>query len=150
MEYTFKKLADVEALTEVPEAATVIAEVDGEIKRIPGSGLGGSDIKTAIIKDSGYDNTLAGLQTAVASAPSYTYSCLNMTFEEAYETMAMGEPLDIFFMLTSEGALNIHGFVMFAGTMMGVPCLLIGEQFMDTQLYWTADGLSTEAPSSAN
>lgn len=41
MAYDFKKLADVEALTEVPEGATVLAEVGGQVKRIPGEGLGG-------------------------------------------------------------------------------------------------------------
>lgn len=41
MAYDFKKLSEVEALTEVPENATVLAEVSGSIKRVPGSSLGG-------------------------------------------------------------------------------------------------------------
>lgn len=44
MSYEFKKLSEVEALTEVPEGATVLAEVDGAIKRIPGNGLGGGEV----------------------------------------------------------------------------------------------------------
>jgi hypothetical protein len=35
MAFEFKKLADVEALTEVPENATMLVEVDGAIKRGP-------------------------------------------------------------------------------------------------------------------
>ena len=42
MSYEFKKLSEVEALTEVPEGAKVLAESNGQIVRVPGSGLGGS------------------------------------------------------------------------------------------------------------
>ena len=42
MAYEFKKLSEVEALDAVPEGASVLAEVDGAIKRVPGEGLGGS------------------------------------------------------------------------------------------------------------
>lgn len=41
MDYEFKKLAEVESLSEVPENATVLAEVNGLVKRVPSSGLGG-------------------------------------------------------------------------------------------------------------
>lgn len=49
MSYNFTKLAEVEALNEVPENATVLAEVDGSVKRIPGSGLGGGSASAKII-----------------------------------------------------------------------------------------------------
>lgn len=42
MAYEFKTLGSVEALTEVPENAHALVEVDGEIKRVPGGALGGS------------------------------------------------------------------------------------------------------------
>lgn len=41
MSYEFKKLGEVEALEEVPEGANALIEVDGAIKRVPGSNLGG-------------------------------------------------------------------------------------------------------------
>lgn len=41
MAFNFRKLAEAEALTEVPEGTSVLAEVGGAIKRIPGGGLGG-------------------------------------------------------------------------------------------------------------
>lgn len=41
MSYEFKKLSEVEALTEVPEGAKVIAEVNGEIRRVPAATEGG-------------------------------------------------------------------------------------------------------------
>jgi hypothetical protein len=40
MAYEFKTLGSVEALTEVPENANALVEVDGEIKRVPGGALG--------------------------------------------------------------------------------------------------------------
>lgn len=42
MAYEFKKLPEVEKLDSVPEGASVLAEVDGVIRRVPGEGLGGS------------------------------------------------------------------------------------------------------------
>ena len=158
MNYEFKKLADVEALPEVPEVATVFAEVNGEVKRIPSSGLGGV-VKTAIIKDSRYDDAISMMANGggggsasapmVADAdprPAFDFSCLNMTFEEAYETMAAGEPLDVIGMLVMEAPMNIHGIVMFAGiAMTGTPCIAVGFEsngHLIVQLFWTADGLS--------
>lgn len=41
MAYEFKKLSEVEKLDSVPDGASVLAEVDGVIRRVPGSGLGG-------------------------------------------------------------------------------------------------------------
>lgn len=80
--------------------------------------------------------------------PPITYECVNMTFEEAYETMAKGEPLNAVGMLaTGDGAANMQGSVIFAGaTVFGGPCL--GVMFEGIVLYWTADGLSPSRPSS--
>lgn len=145
----FKKLSEVEQIETASDNATVLVEEGGEIKRVPKKEVGGAGIAMAIIKDSGYDNALAGLQTMAAAAPEYTYECLNMTFEEAYQTMASGEPLSVFGMFTSDGALNLYGYAMFAGTMIGVPCIIVGfavGSAVAAQLYWTADGLSTEMP----
>lgn len=162
MSYEFKKLADVEALPEVPEVATVFAEVNGEVKRIPSSGLGGI-IKTAIIKDSRYDDAISMMVNGggggpvsapmVAEAdlrPAFDFSCLNMTFEEAYETMAAGEPLDAKAMIVAEGPMVISAqAVAFGGVAMtGFPMIgLIGNVHETTiTLFWTADGISTEPP----
>lgn len=156
MNYEFKKLADVEALPEVPEVATVFAEVNGEVKRIPSSGLGGV-VKTAIIKDSRYDDAVASMMNPVEDEsfdldiPPVTFSCLNMTFEEAYETMAAGEPLDAKAMIVAEGPMVISAqLVGFAGiAMTGVPMIVllmenVAGDFLS--LFWTADGISTEPP----
>jgi hypothetical protein len=144
----FKRLGEVTLVEETGDTANVLIEENGEIKRVPKTEVGGTGFPTAIIKDSGYDNTLAGLQTMV-SAPEYTYECLNMTFEEAYEIMASGEILEVIGMLTSGVCINIRGVSMFAGVMIGVPCIILTfiiDLSNPMQLYWTADGISTSAP----
>lgn len=150
MTYEFQKLSEVEALVEVPEGANALIEVNGDIKRVPGSGLGGATgIKTAIIKDSEYDNMIAGLINSaprVASAPSITYECLNMTFEEAYEIMSNSEPLQAVLMLAGEGLMNIYAFVAFLGVAMGTPCIVIAQEAFNVTLFWTPDGISTDSP----
>lgn len=149
----FQKLSEVTRIEEVTENASVLVEENGEIYRVPKTAVGGDGlIKTAIIRDSGYLNAIAGLQTMATAAPEYTYECLNMTFEEAYEIMANGKPLSVFGMFTLEGAANIYGYTEFAGTAFGVPCIIflfyIHGYETSLALYWTADGLSTEEPSS--
>lgn len=154
MNYEFKKLSEVESLSEVPENATVLAEVDGSIKRIPSSGLGGS-IKTAIIKQYGYDDAVAFLASSEGDGgnPSVVnsdsdFDCINMTFEEAYETMAAGEPLDV--ILMSIGAYEpstivTHVYIVFTGIYaFGIPVIVLGDN--NITLFWTADGISTEEP----
>lgn len=141
----FKKLSEVTALEEVAETAYVLIEENGEIYRVPKTAVGGAGgIKTAIIRDSGYLNAIAGVSTMLAG-PEYTYECINMTFEEAYETMANGEPLSVVGMFTDELAICAPCPVLFGGTtVFGVPCIIIEG---DKTLFWTADGLSTSGPS---
>lgn len=150
----FVKLSEVTVLEEVSDTASVLVEQNGEIYRAPKTQVGGAGgIKTAIIRDSGYLNAIAQLSPMMQtepSTPAYTYECINMTFEEAYETMANGEPLMVVGMLTSEGAINIQGVTVFSGAMMGVPCIVLSFMTGSSEiaaLYWTADGLSTSRPS---
>lgn len=147
----FKKLSEVTTLEEAAETAHVLIEENGEIYRVPKTAVGGGNvggIKTAIIRDSGYLNAIAGVSTMVSVAPAVTYECINMTFEEAYETMAKGEPLNVVGMLVNRDVLeNIQGIVEFTGTtVFGVPCIVV--EFTSLVLFWTADGLSTSEPSS--
>ena len=148
----FKKLSEVTTLEEAAETAHVLIEENGEIYRVPKTAVGGAGggIKTAIIRDSRYLNAIAGVSTMESAAPAVTYECINMTFEEAYETMANGEPLNVVGMLTdTHGASNMKGIVLFTGTAtFGVPCLVVIFEKPAPELFWTADGLSTSEPSS--
>ena len=144
----FKKLSEVTALEEAAETAHVLIEENGEIYRVTKTAVGGG-VKTAIIRDSGYLNMIAGVNPTTPENPTYTYECINMTFEEAYETMAKGEPLNVVGMLVSEGdAWNISGMAVFVGTKFGTPCIAIPFFFVNFTLFWTPDGLSTSEPSS--
>lgn len=148
----FKRLSEVETIDEVPEGAHVLGEVDGVVKRMPSKGLGGA-VATAIIKMDGYDDMLNGGDRSAAPVQagspevSMTFSCTNMTFEEAYQTLMSGEPLSAVIMKDMD--LNIPGIVLAQIVMLldvdvGVPCIGI---IANMELYWTADGISTEAPS---
>lgn len=78
MSYNFTKLTEVEALSEIPNNATVIAEVNGALKRLPSDGLGGGN-SLLIIRDN-EDNISA-----------------NMTFEEAYALFVSNKLTSVFF-----------------------------------------------------
>lgn len=144
----FQKLSEVPMVENVGDNASVLVEVNGEIRRTKEI-KGGGSIKTAIIRDSGYLNAIAQLSTMAMINP-VTYECINMTFEEAYETLESGEPLNVIGQIAGEGAMNVPGIAYYIGTATGVPCVLVmlivlGEPI---GLYWTADGLSTSEPSS--
>ena len=151
----FKKLSEVTTLEEAAETAHVLIEENGEIYRVPKTAVGGGNvggIKTAIIRDSRYLSIIAGVSTMMSQTPPVTYECINMTFEEAYETMAKGEPLNVVGMLsTGREPVNIQGIVGFTGiAAYGVPCIAVLFKPVSStiNLFWTADGLSTSEPSS--
>lgn len=89
--YEFKKLADVEALEEVPENANALIEVDGAIKRVPGSGLGSSGG--------------GGGDVAIAMFNLDDNTC-NMTFAEVYERLTTGEPITFMVLRTVNDTLH--------------------------------------------
>lgn len=159
MSYNFKNLADVELLEGVPEYANAFVEVDGMIKRVPGKGLSSEGgIKTAIIKQSDYDEAVeffsgngAGPASAMTGdAPAKSFECINMTFDEAYQTIMSGEPLAIMGMIVDMGLLNAYGIAMSVGTLeTGEPLIMIMfilASDYSMGLYWTADGISTKMP----
>ena len=150
MSYEFKRLSDVEALTEVPEGANALVEIDGIIKRVPGSGLGGdTGIKTAIIKhyDYNYAVNIATGAIIPKMAMGGTYECLNMSFEEAYNILSNYEVLDVTGMLAQEdGPFITHGTVsILTNQMNAIPC--IGIFFSNGLIiFWTELGISEEPP----
>lgn len=150
----FKRLSEVEAIDEVPEGAHVLGEVDGVVKRMPSKGLGGA-VATAIIKMDGYDEGLNGRGAAPAtSGPpeiSGTFSCANMTFEEAHQALTSGEPLSCLLMIVMNGiAVHMYTLCLLFDNVAGLPCIALfydAYEMGNGMVYWTADGLSTEAPS---
>lgn len=81
MAYEFKKLSEVEALDAVPEGASVLAEVGGAIKRVPGEGLGGSASIPV------FDLSAMGLPNIPADGTQVSVEC---DVTEMQEAMAKG------------------------------------------------------------
>lgn len=79
MSYAFKKIGATNMLETAPDNANVVCEVNGEVNRVPATKMGGGGIKVAIIKQTGN-----------------TYSCDNMTYEEAVGYLTNGVPFLIF------------------------------------------------------
>ena len=79
MSYAFKKIGATNILENAPAEANVVCEVNGEVNRVPATKIGGGGIKVAIIKQTGN-----------------TYSCNNMTYEEAVGYLTNGVPFLIF------------------------------------------------------
>lgn len=145
----FKKLSEVDLVEEVSNTANVLIEEGGQIKRASKTKVGGagldSVIKTAIITSSAYDSHVSNVASYVGGPT--TYSCKNMTFEEAYEALTTGVPI------------NVKLFDYYSGEGIGLidlmPCAVIdgNVQFIALQnqaskltLYWTSSGISTTVP----
>ena len=101
MSYTFKKITDTETLEKAPDGATVVCEVDGEIKRVPAIGMEGG------IK-------VANIRAVPDGNGSGTFLCDNMTYEEAVGYLTNRVPFLIF--ISSEEASTIAVLVSYDGT----------------------------------
>lgn len=55
MAYEFQKLSEVEVLTEVPDGASVLAEVNGDIKRVPKSEVGGTGGYVVVLTEDNFE-----------------------------------------------------------------------------------------------
>ena len=125
MSYTFKKITDTETLEKAPDGATVVCEVDGEIKRVPAIGMEGG-IKVANIRAIPDENG------------SKTFSCDNMTYEEAVEYLTNGVPFLIF---VSDGEIcMIAVLVTYDGTSV------IDIIAADGRIKWTSAGFAISGP----
>ena len=79
------------------DAASGKINVDSRGMLTPGG------VKTAIIRSSSYDHRNS----------SNPYTCTNMTFEEAYQTMMNADPLGVFGMFVIEDMpVNMYGTIM--------------------------------------
>ena len=145
---SFVKLTEVEALEEIPEGVNIFAEVEGTIKRIPSEGLGGSDIRTAIIKKDGYDDALAGV-AAVESA-EVTFTCDNMTFDEAVQIIMSGGHFEAVLYDYSDGEFYTIPMtvIRYSPSFYVVPCIVLTDAYT-SEHYWTSDGITNTNPDPA-
>lgn len=82
MAYEFKRLSDVEKLTETPEGASALAEVDGAIKRIPvaNGGSGGNAKPEDLMFDLSIDLSSSGTVELMDSAQLQKMYDANMSW----------------------------------------------------------------------
>lgn len=125
MSYTFKKITDTETLEKAPDGATVVCEVGGEIKRVPAIGMEGG-IKVANIRVIPDENG------------SRTFSCDNMSYEEAVEYLTNGVPFLIF--VSYEETCTIAVLVSYDGTSV------IDIVAFESQIKWTSAGFAISSP----
>lgn len=144
----FKKLGEVTLAENASGSANVLIEESGEIKRVPKTEVGGGGVKTAIIKDSAYDAALSYITGETDTMPdtsSVTYSCINMSFDEAIQIFKSGEPLDGTIMSVVDGACAMKCMMLYVGTTKTgseLIAIAFNNTNKDTILYWTADGIS--------
>lgn len=159
MAYEFKRLADVEALGEVPENATVLAEVNGSIKRIPGKGLGGGN-SVILTQVGGSSGSAAPMDYDGSYGETFE---ANMDFTEALEAYRAGAIGGIMVYVTSGGASESSAYASASSSSstyfvadiaimqdatdyFGMDCLAISTSYTQKWIFWTANGISTEEP----
>ena len=142
MAMEFKKLSEVTIQEKVADGSYVLIEENGEIYRVSKAEVGGG-IKTAIIRDSLYEDFLEHMNNPKIMQ-MVEYECLNMSFEDAYEILGNGEPLAVHGMLGEYGGINMGGVAAYLGEVyfdqpaIGIS-FLMSDAILD--LLWTADGI---------
>lgn len=167
----YKKLTDVEVMEEVSESTMALVEENGKLKKVPcGAGFGGGNgVATAIIKGNRYMKKLnsvpEGNSVATYIIEAETFTCSNMTFEEASEIILAGEPLTAIIM----GVFNGEGCISTIPTIINrlkdgpLPTIVLtgsilhnayqmegeavySDYIQSYKLYWTHEGLSYNEP----
>lgn len=147
MAYDFQKLADVELLEEVPDGASAFVAVDGAVKRVPGSGLGGGGgVATAILRMASESNASTKAVTRAAQIPvnKLPITCDNYTYEQARAVLAAGDPFTAMIFM-SEG--NFLGWKNCSQVVLSdnyIAIVLIADKEQD--IYWNADGFFDREP----
>ena len=145
----FKKLSEVDLVEEVSNTANVLIEEDGQIKRASKTKVGGagsdSVIKTAVITSSAYVSHVSNV--APYGGVSTTYSCRNMTFEEAYEALTTGVLINVkLFDYYSGDGIGLIDLIPFAAIDGNVQFIALQNLASKPTLYWTSSGISTTDP----
>lgn len=153
MAYDFQKLADVELLEEVPDGASAFVAVDGTVKRVPGSGLGGGGgIATAILRFDSESNASAKAVTMTASNPvnKLPITCDNYTYEQARAVLEAGNPLTAMIVVSED---NMPGWtscsqIAFSDNYISMTFIVGNGNRLTT--YWNADGFFDDDPANYN
>lgn len=147
MAYDFQKLADVELLEEVPDGASAFVAVDGTVKRVPGSGLGGGGgIATAILRSDSESNASTNAVTMAASIPvnKLPITCDNYTYEQARAVLTAGDPFTAMIFMSEN---NMSGWVSCSTIAFSDNVISMMFNTGDgLTVYWNADGFFDREP----
>ena len=150
MAYDFQKLADVELLEEVPDGASAFVAVDGVVKRVPGSGLGGGGIATAILRMDIESNASEKAVTRVAINPvnKLPITCDNYTYAQARAVLEAGNPLTAIVFMSEN---NMSGWISCSQVAFSDNYIVM-ELIVDKgpAIYWNADGFFEREPANHN
>lgn len=143
MAYDFQKLADVELLEEVPDGASAFVAVDGTVKRVPGSGLGGGGgVATAILR---FDSESNASTNAVTKLP---ITCDNYTYAQARAVLESGNPITAMIFMSEN---NMSGWVGCLNIAINDNCIAMSFIIDAEQtIYWNADGFFDREPANHN
>lgn len=150
MAYDFQKLADVELLEEVPDGASAFVAVNGNVKRVPGSGLGGGGVATAILRLDSESNASAKAVTRIAITPvnKLPITCDNYTYAQARAVLESGDPFTAMILMSENNILgwkNCSQVVLFDNYIVMV---FITDKEQD--IYWNSDGFFDREPANHN
>ena len=151
MAYDFQKLADVELLEEVPDGASAFVAVDGIVKRVPGSGLGGGGgIATAILRFDSESNASAKAVKRIAAIPvnKLPITCDNYTYAQARAVLESGNPLTAMIFMSEN---NMSGWISCSQISLSDNYIVMGFIIDKGQdIYWNADGFFDREPANRN
>lgn len=150
MAYDFQRLADVELLEEVPDGASAFVAVDGVVKRVPGSGLGGGGVATAILRFDSESNASTNAVTRIAITPvkELPITCDNYTYAQARAVLESGEPLSAMILMSEN---NISGWGSCQTVALYDNCIAMLFNINDgLSIYWNADGFFDREPANHN
>lgn len=154
MAYDFQKLADVELLEEVPDGASAFVAVNGDVKRVPGSGLGGGGgIATAILRFDTESNASTNAVTMAIHTPvKLPITCDNYTYEQARAVLEAGNPLTAMIFISEDNM----------SRWMSCPQIAFSDNYIsmtfsvnnnyitssnnEQTIYWNADGFFDGEP----
>lgn len=150
MVYDFQKLADVELLEEVPDGASAFVSVDGVVKRVPGSGLGGGGIATAILRFASESNASAKAVKRInlPTVNKFPITCDNYTYAQARAVLEAGNPLTAMFFM-SENSMSGWASCSRVGLFDNyIVMVFITDK--ELTIYWNADGFFDREPANHN
>ena len=132
----FTRLADVAVVETATDDDKVLIEQNGEIKRVPKTEVGGSGNMLIV--------THAGVTDSTVTDMIFT---TNMTLTEAVEAFNKQELTGGVLYFASQGDVSCMQLMVANITAtFGFECMLLMCEMMDMQLFWSADGFSTNPP----